>query len=81
MRRVLEPNKMLRWRFDLLKPLGGNLRVDVEVVAAGEDDQRAFQFFNVREIEAENLREQIRLGKIVALPDMTYLIVRVVGRQ
>ena len=80
MRRVLEPNKMLRWCFHLLKPFGRNLRVDVEVRAASEDDQRASQFFNFREVEAEKLREKVRLRKIVAVPDMTYLIVRVVGR-
>src|SRR5262245_38283699 len=81
MRRVLEPDELLRWRFYLREPFGRDLGVDVEVVASSKDDERAVQSANLGQVEAQKTRQEVRRGEFVALPDARDLVVGVVRRQ
>jgi hypothetical protein len=42
--RVLEPDEVLGGRLHLGEPVRGDLRIDIKVVASGENQQRAFEF-------------------------------------
>src|SRR5690606_7573949 len=57
-RRMLEPNELLRGRLHTLEPLIGNLGAHRAIMTAGQDDERAIELLYMREIDAQHRAQQ-----------------------
>src|SRR6185437_13435400 len=75
------PDPLLERRADPCKPLRRNLGVDDEIMAPRAHDQRTVEPSGRGLIDAEDLSKEVALGKVVTVPDVGDLRIRVIRRQ
>ena len=78
---MLKPDELFFRRLHRIEPRGGDFCIHVPVVTAQKEDQRNCKLVRLREIERDHLGEQIRCCELVAIPDMAYLLVAIVGES